>query len=332
MNTSKLRLEHLRNEAHVAFFNFLYVLLAKYPAVKTLVLALYTQLTPLLVVEKQLVDAMHSSDYTPELTEADNKVDNLIVGIERLVESYMHHYNPVMVASATRIANRLKVFGRIEGKFYGLESAAIKILIDDLDANYAADISNLGLPAWLSSLTNAVNEFDHIYELRNAELSARPEGNLKAIRKQINTIYRSMVAVFDANSTLNNTYAAFINELSREVKYRNEQIPHHVKKDIQFAVVNEVPPQKYTGKEIVVSLDAFDPTTDERLVEGKDYNYFSRRNIKPGTASQILSGKGAYRGQRVVTFTIYKDGEEVVPEEIKEKPILNIPSNEEEQD
>lgn len=70
---------------------------------------------------------------------------------------------------------------------------------------------------------------------------------------------------------------------------------------IQFRVL-PVPAQKYTGKAVKPTLTVYDGTV--RLVSGRDYTVSYTDNIKAGTASAVIYGKGNYQGSKTVNFTI----------------------------
>ncbi len=76
--------------------------------------------------------------------------------------------------------------------------------------------------------------------------------------------------------------------------------------DISAATVTKIKNQTITGKAIkpavIVSFH------DIRLTKGKDYTVSYKNNRKIGTATVIITGKGAYSGKRTVTFRIVPKG------------------------
>jgi hypothetical protein len=306
MSILKVHLSRLRNEVHIDFHTRVRGLLDRFTAAKTVVVVFYPRFVALIVIERKLVDAQQSSDFTPELIKADNLVDSLIVGINHVVEAGLHSYIPATVVAATSIHARMKVFGNMGKKAYGIENTALRILIDDLEENYAIQVSILGLPAWLSSLTNAITEFERLFSLRYTELATRPKEKLLDVRKEIDGVYREMVVLLDADGALNKTASVllFIDELNKRIVRTNKKIPHHVRTEMKSCMVDEVPEQEYTGYEIVVNPNIYDGKTGRKLVAGQDYNFFSRNNIGPGPATITFTGKGEYKGQKTISFNI----------------------------
>ena len=74
------------------------------------------------------------------------------------------------------------------------------------------------------------------------------------------------------------------------------------KKDIGNANVNSISDQKYTGKDIKPSLTV--KYEGMLLKEGTDYTLSYKNNIKPGTATAVISGIGKYTGTKTVSFLI----------------------------
>lgn len=74
------------------------------------------------------------------------------------------------------------------------------------------------------------------------------------------------------------------------------------KKDLSNATVNSISNQKYTGKEIKPALTV--TYEGVALKEGTDYTLSYKNNIKPGTATVVISGTGKYTGTKSVSFVI----------------------------
>jgi hypothetical protein len=305
MSILKLHLGHLRNEAHYQFFLLVEKLFAVHPEASAIVAPQLTELNPLVALEGQLVDAVKTSEYTAEIAEADRRVDRDIAGISAAVESALHHFDPAMAEAARRLEIRLKSFrGDIEKKPYEEESAAVKILLADLNGAYAAQVATLNLGAWVMELAAAEDDFERLFLLRNVERSEKPQEKLKDLRRQIDAVYRSIIARIDAYALLNGeqTLSAFVSELNREVEYFNEHTHHHARKDIDRAVVASIPDQTWEGKPVVV-LPAV-AYEDRELVFTRDYELSYRDNDRPGTATVAIHGKGAFKGVKTVSFNV----------------------------
>jgi hypothetical protein len=308
MKISKMPLEHVRNEAHYQFLLIVKKLFETYTAVAAIVAPQLEKLYALIVIEGQLVDAVRASGYTAKIAGADHRRDRAVSGINTIVKSYLHYFDPLVVEAAQSLEIRLKSFrGEIEKKSYEEESAAVKILIADLQSTYLPAVEKLNLTAWVSELAAAQVEFDSLFALRNTEQAAMPQERLRSLRKQEDIIYRDIVDRIYAYTLMNGdqTCAGFINELNREIAYFIEHNHHHAKKDMDKAVVENIPTQIYGGEPVTVMPDVF--YEGKKLVFTVDYELSYHDNNGPGTASVILHGKGAWKGKKTISFNIIRE-------------------------
>ena len=86
----------LRNEAHYEFLWIFNHLVDEFPAVKTLIAALYAAFAALLATEKKLLDAARASALTQQLVEADHRVDRAISGIKATINAARFSLDPAV--------------------------------------------------------------------------------------------------------------------------------------------------------------------------------------------------------------------------------------------
>ncbi|MDR1414375.1 MAG: DUF6261 family protein [Odoribacteraceae bacterium] len=304
--------QYLRNEAHYEFSWTFDQLLDVYTTVKAMVATLYGTFSGLLALEKKLLDAARASQLTAQLVEADRRVDHAVSAINATINAAMLSLNAGIVDAARRLHARLGEFGNIRGKAYEEETAAVQVLLDDLNTTFAWEVKQLDLDDWVAELTEATGEFTRIYLERGREKSQRPTERLEDVRREIEGVYRGMVTVIDANEIVSPTPngAAFIAELNVQVDYFNEHNHHHARKDIgvtEHCVVEPVETQQYTEKAVTPIPRAYyreggKPTVE--LVFAKDFFVTYKNNVDVGTADLTLHGKGVYKGQKTVTFNI----------------------------
>jgi hypothetical protein len=304
--------EHLRNEAHYEFLWIFNHLVEEYAAVKTLLAALYEAFLVLLATEKQLLDAARISALTKQIADADHRVDRAISGIKACINAGRHSLDPAIAEAARALYIRLREFGNIRGKAYEEESAAVQVLLNDLQTTYAQQMSMLGLFDWLVELIGAEDEFTQLYLQRGDETAIRPQGRMTDVRRQIEASYHSMVTLIDAAVIMDTTnkYDAFIAKLNVQVTYFNEHNHHHARKDISVSdhcVIETIDTQWYTGKAIIPIPNVFyreEGKPTEELVFAKDFTVTYKNNVEVGMAKVTLHGIGAYKGQVTVTFNI----------------------------
>jgi hypothetical protein len=221
-----------------------------------------------------------------------------------------------VVEAAHRIRVRLNAFGDIGHKAYKEEANSVRLLVTDLRNNYSEDLATLALNLWVDDLALAGTAFETIFTERNVEWTDRPDAKLKDVRKEIDNVYRPMTERINAAAVMDavGTYDEFIHLLNTEIKYFVEHSHHHARKDIAHVAAAEIPTQPATGKpvtpipQLTFTEEGKEPV---ELVFSVDFTLTYRDNVKPGTATIIAHGKGAYRGTKAVTFNIAQqvDGE-----------------------
>ncbi|GHT82580.1 hypothetical protein FACS189467_7920 [Bacteroidia bacterium] len=308
-NIKTIRFSNLRNEAHFQFLTLYKNLLNQFAEAKSVVGNLYDGFVELLNKEASLVDAIKASDYTRRLADADHRVDRDIVALNSIIETGLHHFNPAVVEAAHSLQVVFKTFGRVGSKSYEEEAAAVKLLLTDLQTQYASQSTTLGILDWITELATAQSAFEQLFNQRNIEYAERPQERLKDIRNLIDTAYRTMTERIDAAAIINGEtpYADFINQLNAEITYFNEHNHQHAKKDLSTARVDEIPPQSFGGKAVTPIPAVYYADAGKAEVEltfAKDFSVTYKSNDRPGTATLTLHGKGEYKGQKVVTFNI----------------------------
>jgi hypothetical protein len=300
---------YYRNEAHYDFMLKVQTLLLMYPALIILIQVMYDAFTELLDLEGKLIDQLDKSDYTAKIRGADKRLDRCLIGMRAIIASGRHHYSEAIVDAATKLYNRFQAFGNIHKKSYKEERAAVKLLLLDLTTKYELEIEVLEMKGWVEELTQAENEFSLYFNQREAEDSQRIKEKIKNVRKKIDLVYHNMAYFIDSAATVTPSadYNTLIALLNVEINYSNDHTHQRARKDITNVTVAEIPTQKYTEKAITPLPQVFyteegKPTVE--LVFAKDFTVTYRKNIKVGTATISISGKGAYKGIKKTNFNI----------------------------
>jgi hypothetical protein len=304
-----IHFNYLRREAHYQFLELFNRLLDSYSEVKEIVGVFYVEFTLLLAKEKKMVDTQTNSDYTAKIVAADHRDDRLLIGIKKIVAIATRHFNPIIVEAAISLQNRLKPFGDIIRKSYEEEAAAIRILLADLQGEYAEKVDLVGLTPWIMELEIAVTDFERLLQLRNTEQAEKPLERLREVRVDIEATYRNMIERFNAFCIIEEkeVYNEFINQLNAQIDYFNEHNHRASAKDIKSAVVKPIPAQTYAGKPITPVPEVMLEETE--LVFAKDFTLTYKNNESIGNAEIIIHGKGAYKGNKSITFFISENSD-----------------------
>jgi hypothetical protein len=304
MQIKSIRFKNLRNEAHYEFLVVVNNLLIKFPMVMTLVNLFYSGFVTLLEKESQLVDAAKKSPLTDRLAEADKRIDGDIFAIRNIVKAMMKHFDAMVAEAARELNIRLKNFGNIRQKPYEEESAAVQLLVRDLQTTFAQQVQIVGLEQWVPELAAAEAEFTTLFEQRNTEEADRPQGGMKDVRKEIEDVYKKMTAAIQNDLNTNGDFncGEFTVELNREIRYFQEHAHHRTQYDIAEATIESIGDQDFTDRQIIVI-----PTVwygHKQLVLATDFNVTYKNNIMPGNAELTIHGIGDFKGKKTVTFNI----------------------------
>jgi hypothetical protein len=262
----------------------------------------------LLELEASLVDDSKKSPITEKIKEIDDRIDRLIVSINAAIASALHHFAPEMVEAAKILRDRMKILGKIISKSYEGESAAIQLLLRDLQGSLVPQVNIVGIADRVNELANSESLFTQLFEERNAQLAGRLQLNLTEIHSMIDPLYRNMVICVNAHITVNNATDCieFAKELNEQIKYFIDHSGRNKSKiDIRQAIVASIPDQSHTEEPIT-----FIPNVEyegKKLVFGTDFTVSFKNNTEIGNATLSIRGIGKYKGTKIVTFNIIKN-------------------------
>jgi hypothetical protein len=312
LEIESINFSSLHSEAHYEFFWVLFKLFEKYPPVRDLIRQFWDDYLNFLELENQLFDAPKTNPITKKLAALDRRIDNDLRGIKAIIRGDLHHFDPATAEAAQVLYDRIKDFGNIKKKAYEEESAAVQVLVRDFQGVYISQVNLLNINKWVDDLVIAESSFTQLLEERNAELAMHPPMNIREVRFSIESIYRNMIRCINTDLLVNGegTCGEFAKELNGEINYFIEHSHHRVRIYISETMVAPIPDQVFTGKQIVFLPDVFYKEAKDKpeveLVFATDYTLAFKDNINPGNATLMIRGKGKYKGQKIVTFTIVK--------------------------
>jgi hypothetical protein len=311
--------EHLRNEEHVEFHTTVNELFISADPTVLGIAPLYAVYQPLLEEEKEALDVILKSKFTPEIDDQDHKRDSLYRGFADNVKSNLHHFNLTRRAAAERVESILEHYGNIANKSLDGETAAIEDLYRELtkDGNIQ-DVIALDLGDWLEELIQASRWLDQLMLARYKEAALRPNVHMRRIRTEVDKVFRSILDLLEALVRVNGTdkNKAFIADLNVVMeRYKDilaqEAGRRHPVKDLgagDHCVVEPIATQPYASGKAVTPIprgyyrEDGKPTVE--LTFAQDFWVTYKNNTDVGTADLTIHGKGAYSGQKTVTFNI----------------------------
>lgn len=304
-----LLFKFLPNGAHYSFFKKATSELAKAgDDVKDAVEPLDTELNKWFAQETANMDWYRKSALTTAIADADHRLDNALVGLSAQINAARHSVLPAVAVAAERLYIMLKSYGKVISKPYQEEIGDVDAILHHLNGDLAADAQTAGVAGWTPEITAAHAEFVSLLAERDAQSLKKPQLAFPETRRGIENVWHQIVNKVDAGVELNFSpdFERFINTLNPEIDRLNNEF-HRAKRDISKAQPAPIKPQPYTGLSCTPLPDSVlyvTPKGTERLELGKDFNITYKDNVEVGNAECTIVGKGAYRGQKTVTFII----------------------------
>jgi hypothetical protein len=307
---------HFRPLPFVALFNFFVrfkgQLSAAGEAVLEAVAALMLDLNVWMTRGQAVLDWLARSAYTKAIKAADEKLDELLVGINSVVDAGRHSFGSAVKASGERVYEMLKHYGRVSRESYDAEVGSVRELLRQFTGPFAHDVDNLGLGMWVQYLQLAVDDLDRLLRLREAEQGEKPPYTAEEVRKGLEGVYHGITATIEGHAVAETApdFAAFIDLVNPAIVHLNEEF-HRTRIDISkpgYIFIEDVPDQEYTGEPVTPSLVVYlrldDTKPVVKLFAGTDYIVTYKNNVKTGKATATIHGKGKYKGSVSITFNI----------------------------
>ena len=224
MKIEVLKTSNLRNEEHYQFQNEFKALVERFTPGALGIEAAFAAYLTLYANETEALDIILKSPFTGKVTTADDKREITFRGFCDTVKGALNHFTPKKSEAANRVQIVIDHFGNINNKTNDEQTAAIKALIADLNADYADDVATLRLDEWLTELQANNEAFEALMDERYSDDAGKTQLRMKEVRKEVDTAYRTITTRIDALVVVNGpeTYAPFIKELNIRVeKYNN---------------------------------------------------------------------------------------------------------------
>jgi hypothetical protein len=296
------------NEAHFKIFDRITGELKKAGyAVQTATAALTPELYDLFTKETACMAWYRKSALTALIADADNRLDNALVGMSAQVNAARYSPDHTVTAAAENLYIMLHSYGHVPDKPYLQEIGAVKAILAHLNGDLSVDAQTVGLASWITEIEAAFGEFLALFEQREAQTLEKPEQSFPAVRSSIEKVWHQIAVLINSGAALNMSpdFETFINVINPEITYMNSEF-HRAKHDISAAQISSIEQQPFTGQPCTPVPEVFFETSKEtlKLTLGKDFNITYKNNVSAGNAECTVHGKGGYKGSKTVTFII----------------------------
>ena len=219
---------HLNNGAHFQFIKNVHQKLELETAMLTNPIAkdAADKLGKALEEEDRCYVISQKSLLTKRIVEADHQRDQMFMGYRAAVNAFLRSPDTAMAAASERLWAHLTDYRISTAWQFDRETAAIANLLKDCETKYAADVTKLGVKAYVDALKAANEKVDELLLTRTTDRGEQAAGALRAARRASDAAYVRLVKVVNALAILHNDTAkcdAFIRFMNAEIKHYREQ-------------------------------------------------------------------------------------------------------------
>jgi hypothetical protein len=231
------------NALHLQFFIALVTLIKKFGVNILKIGALFDKICSAIEKEESAYKVIRKSDISNLKAESDHVRDDIVVGIKKLLESALHHFD----AAIREAAYRLKiVFDTYDNPTplihlsYDAETLSINNMLQEWENKYMADLEILGLITWVKELRDRNNAFDELTKRYSEQLAEKTPLRPKEVRRETDELYKQIILVINANIIMEteenenvkndgeSAFAPFVNELNVLIKHYNDLLAQHL--------------------------------------------------------------------------------------------------------
>ncbi len=159
---------------------------------------------------------------TDEIALADQDCDAIYMGYKKAVPTFLELRVPELAKAAKVLWQHIVDFGIDTKMQLDLEAGLMMNFIADLEGKYAAEVTTLGLTAFVTNLKASHQRLITLIEARDEERMGKTVGALKTARKATDLAYRLLVKTVNAYAWIEGDA-----ELGNFIDYVNVQVKHY---------------------------------------------------------------------------------------------------------
>lgn len=216
-------LHNLRNTEHFQFMSDVNQLITTATPLELGIDNLYLSFNASLTAEDATMRVELGSLKSKNIEELDNQRDKTWNAILMRVKATLLSPFDREAESARIVERIMNLYGDPRSKSYNEESSAITNLVADLQKPENTEhLGNTGIMQWVPELRTENQQFQAVFNERNAEFAGRESGDVRAIRLQIDPIYEKIVDRINASVVMEiatPVAESFISQLNEKIKY-----------------------------------------------------------------------------------------------------------------
>lgn len=227
-----INIQRMNNGAHFTFVSNILARAEADTAIKGKAADQVNNLKAAVSAEDEALKISQKSLLTDEIAKADNDRDALYAGYKKAVEAFLAMPIADMAQAAKVLAQHIKDYKINTADQLDKETGLLVNFITDLEDKYSAQVTKLGLTAFVTNMKEANERVRTLTLQRTNEKMGVTVGALKAARTASDDAYRALVKMVNAFALVfgEKDYTAFIDYVNTEgTHYKREVIGQKAK-------------------------------------------------------------------------------------------------------
>lgn len=220
-----ISLSALTNGAHIEFLNRITALAKADEAVKTKLAKYLDTLTAALAQEDADFKTSTKSLKTDELAEADQERDKYYSALKKAAQGFLDSPLEEVAAAAKAVCQVIKDYGIDTRTQIDQETAELDSITKDFKEKYSAEITALGLTAYVTAIVEQNEKVRELAAERMAEKEGVVLGAMKKDCAASDEQYRLLAKLANAYAFIEGDaeLGGFIDQVNLEIKHYKEQ-------------------------------------------------------------------------------------------------------------
>ena len=221
-----INIQRMNNGAHFTFVSNILARAEADTAVKGKAADQVNNLKAAVSAEDEALKISQKSLLTDEIAKADNDRDALYAGYKKAVEAFLAMPIADMAQAAKVLAQHIKDYKINTADQLDKETGLLVNFITDLEDKYTAQVTKLGLTAFVTNMKEANERVRTLTLQRTNEKMGVTVGALKAARTASDDAYRALVKMVNALALVfgEKDYTVFIDYVNTEITHYKREV------------------------------------------------------------------------------------------------------------
>ena len=223
---SDINIQRMNNGAHFTFVSNILARAEADTAVKEKASELVSNFKAAVTAEDEALKISQKSLLTDDIAKADNDRDALYAGYKKAVEGFLAMPVADMAQAAKVLSQHIKDYKINTAGQLDKETGLLVNFITDLEGKFSAQVTTLGLTAFVTNLKEANERVRTLTLQRTNEKMGITVGALKTARTASDDAYRALVKMVNALALVfgEKDYTSFIDYVNTEITHYKREV------------------------------------------------------------------------------------------------------------